>query len=209
MNTERLSEKALLAECVRGDKKAWDLFVEQYSNLVYHTVRKTLDLHGPDYLYGELEDLHNGVFLSLLEHDYKKLRQYKGLRGCSVATWIMTISANYTLNFIRGTKQHQHESLDEKVPETGDTVGNGICHPSPSALEILTQTEESDLLRELVDGLDAGDRLFLKYYYEDELSPEEIATVMSVTVSAIYSKKSRILDKLRSIAKKKRSLQEK
>jgi DNA-directed RNA polymerase specialized sigma24 family protein len=64
-------------------------------------------------------------------------------------------------------------------------------------------------LRELVDGLDAGDRLFLKYYYEDELSPEEIATVMSVTVSAIYSKKSRILDKLRSIAKKKRSLQEK
>jgi hypothetical protein len=39
------NEKNLLAGCIRGDKASWDAFVRQYSNLVYHTIRKTLALH--------------------------------------------------------------------------------------------------------------------------------------------------------------------
>jgi hypothetical protein len=31
-------EKTLLAGCVKGEKAAWDAFVKQYSNLVYHAI---------------------------------------------------------------------------------------------------------------------------------------------------------------------------
>lgn len=34
-------EKALIAGCLKGDKAAWDAFVQQYSNLVYHAIKKT------------------------------------------------------------------------------------------------------------------------------------------------------------------------
>jgi hypothetical protein len=30
-------ENLLIAGCLRGDKSAWDGFVQQYSNLVYHS----------------------------------------------------------------------------------------------------------------------------------------------------------------------------
>lgn len=37
-------EKTLLAGCVKGEQAAWDAFVQQYSNLVYHVIRKTLTI---------------------------------------------------------------------------------------------------------------------------------------------------------------------
>ena len=38
-------EQTLIAGCLRSEKAAWDSFVLQYSNLVYHTIKKTLSLH--------------------------------------------------------------------------------------------------------------------------------------------------------------------
>ena len=51
-------------------------------------------------------------------------------------------------------------------------------------------------------------RLFLKLYFEKRLSPKEIAKILNITESTVYSKKSRIIDKLRKIAKKNKILQE-
>ncbi len=41
-------EQTLIAGCVHGDKAAWDVFIEQYSNLVYHTIKKTFSLYHRD-----------------------------------------------------------------------------------------------------------------------------------------------------------------
>ena len=81
-------EKTLLAGCLRGDKSAWDAFVQQYSALVYHTIRKTLTLHHADRRDDVMEDLAQELFVSLLGDRCKKLRQFRGDRGCSVASWL-------------------------------------------------------------------------------------------------------------------------
>ena len=82
MDFGRLSEKDLLNACIQGDKRAWDAFVERYTNLIYHTIHKTRKTYHSDFLYQDLEDIHNSVFLSLMENDYKKLNRYKGGNGC-------------------------------------------------------------------------------------------------------------------------------
>jgi CHAT domain-containing protein len=51
-------EKTLIAGCVKADKPAWDEFVQQYSKLVYHTIRKTLE--------AQLEMIHGKVDRQLL-----------------------------------------------------------------------------------------------------------------------------------------------
>ena len=60
----------------------------------------------------------------------------------------------------------------------------------------------------MVNNLNANDMLFLKLYYEKELPPEEIAEILNLTVSTVYSKKNRIREKLQKIAKKKNLLQD-
>lgn len=206
MNFNLCSEKNLLIACIKGDKDAWDVFVEKYTDLVYHTIHKTLKMYYPAYLYQDLEDIHNSIFLSLIDNDYKKLRQYKGINGCTVSSWIMIIATNATLNLIK--KGNKIDISLDDASEENKAIIDTIADPQPSVIEHIAESEQAELLEKLMEGLSSNDRLFLKYYYEDELPPEEIAEIMNLSVSAIYSKKSRIIDKLQKIAKKKKILQE-
>lgn len=204
MTDQSISEQELLQKCIHGEKKAWDQFVDKFTNLVYHTIQKTLRIYNPNFLYQDIEDLHNSVFLSLIEEDCKKLRQYKGINGCSVSSWIMVITTNTAMNFI--TRRKEHISLDEHG-DRSKSLGETIADPQLSILDQIEESERTALLRDLIGELKANDRLFLQYYYIEEMPPEEIAAIMNITVSAIYSKKSRIVDKLKEIAKKKNILQ--
>ena len=184
---------------INGNKAAWDSFVERYTNLIYHTINKILRLHNSDLLYDDIEDIHNSIFLLLMENNYRKLRQYKGIDNCSVSSWIMVITTNFTINHI--TRRKTFVSLDSQDPEKGQSALEALPDDSALPSERLTDKEQANLLQELMSELKPNDKLFLKYYYEDELPPEEIASIMHLTVSAVYSKKSRIIDKLRNIAK--------
>lgn len=207
MNPDGISEQDLVSSCIEGDKQAWDTFVEKYTNLIYHTSRRVLDRYYVDYLYSELEDIHNGIFLALIENSYKKLRQFQGLNGCSVSSWLVTVATNYTLNFLRDRKDAV--SLDASPADDTNSLIDTITDEGPTVFDILAESEQYQLLRELMESLNPKEKLFLKYFYEDDLPPEEIASLMSVSVSTIYSTKSRIIDKLRTMAKKKKLLQEK
>ena len=37
--------KSLVGACLRGKRSAWNSFVQQYSGLVYYTIKKTLSLY--------------------------------------------------------------------------------------------------------------------------------------------------------------------
>ena len=94
-------EKTLLTGCLKGEKAAWDAFVLQYSSLVYHTIKKTLSLYHCDSSSNPVEDLYQDVFVSLLRDDFRKLRQFRGDRGCSLASWIRVLAARLTIDFLR------------------------------------------------------------------------------------------------------------
>ena len=205
MDFDRLSEKELLNACIVGNKEAWDAFVEKYTNLIYHTINKILKTYYADYLYQDSSDIHNNVFLSLMENDYRKLRQYEGRNGCTVSSWLMVVTTNFTLNIIK--RQKSYIPIDDA---TGDSMGviEKISNPQPQPEEELTDVEYGKILKELIKGLNTNDMLFLKLYYEKELPPEEIAEILNLTVSTVYSKKNRVREKLKKIAKKKNILQD-
>ncbi|MFQ5963671.1 MAG: RNA polymerase sigma factor [Candidatus Scalinduaceae bacterium] len=205
MDFDRLSEKELLNACIQANKEAWDAFVERFTNLVYHTINKTLKTYYADHLYQDLGDIHNNVFISLMENDYKKLRQYKGLNGCTVSSWLMVVTTNFTLNFIK--KQKQHIPIENNTTDNMDVIER-VSNPQQQPDEELSEKEYGEIFKDLINDLNVNDVLFLKLYYEKELPPEEIAEILNLTVSTVYSKKNRIREKLKKIAKKKNILQE-
>mgnify|MGYP003488164261 FL=1 len=203
MDIDNLSEKELLKECVQENKEAWNTFVERYSNLIYHTINKTLKTYHADHLYQDSSDIHNNVFLSLMENNYRKLRQYKGRNGCTVSSCLMVVTSNFTLNFIK--KQKQHIPIEDNNADNINVIKNISISQQPD--EELSEKEYREVFKELINDLNANDMLFLKLYYEKELSPEEIAEILNLTVSTVYSKKNRIREKLQKISKKRNILQ--
>jgi DNA-directed RNA polymerase specialized sigma24 family protein len=94
-------EKTLIAGCLRSEKAAWDSFVRQYSNLVYHTIKKTLIRHHRDPHADVVEELYQEFFVSLLRNGCKKLLQFRGTHGCSLASWLRIVTTRLTIDFIR------------------------------------------------------------------------------------------------------------
>ncbi len=183
-------EKALLAGCLKGDKAAWDALVLQYSKLAYSTIRKTLTLHHAFAQDDIVEDLHQDFFLRLCENDFRKLRQFKGERGCSLASWLRIIAVRLTVDYLRlkrPTTVEVQETLASDQPETPDT---------------LIDREEERQIAKALDSLSPRDRLFVDLHFYRGLPPEEVAAILNVSVAAVYTLKSRLLDKLREVLKK-------
>ena len=180
-------EKTLIARCVKGEKAAWDTFVQQYSNLVYHTIRKTLNLYRSESGGAVVEDLFQEFFLSILHDDCKKLRQFRGDHGCSLASWLRIVAARLAIDFLR--KQN---------PSTVDML-DSLAADQPNAPDTLIGQEQEKLLTHALAGLSERDRLIIELSYRRSLSPREIASVLNISIGAFYTQKSRVLDKLREI----------
>jgi len=183
-------EKTLLAGCLNREKTAWDAFVLQYSALVYHTIRKTFSLYHTEPRTDLVEDLFQEFFLSILGDNFKKLRQFRGDKGCSLASWLRVVASRLTIDFLR-----QQGALSVEVTESL----RSDQHDPPASL---IDFEEEKLLSKALQGLPPRDRLFLDLSYRKELLPEEISSILRVSVNAVYTQKSRILDKLRETLKK-------
>ncbi len=205
MDSGNLSEKELLSACIQGSKEAWDAFVEKYTNLTYHTINKTFKTNTSDFFYQDITDIHNNVFLSLMENDYRKLKQYEGKNGCTVSSWLLVVTRNLALNYIKKLKTYI--PLEDDTSDSANVIET-VPDPQQQPDEELSKNESWEMLKELIKDLNSKDVLFLKLCYEEELPPEEIAEMLSITVNNVYTRKKRIRENLIKIAKKKDLLQE-
>ena len=177
--------ESLLGACLDGEKSAWDGFVQQYSGLVYYTIKKTLSHYHVEPYDSIVEDLFQEFFLTLIGDDFRKLRQFRGERGSSLASWLRVVISRQTIDFLRR----------RKVLTSSATEIHSSNHADPS--DSLVHQEEERLLSQTLEALAPSDRLFVELYFYQSLPPEEIAKILRVSTSAVYTKKSRILAKLR------------
>ncbi len=203
MEQNNLSDKELLEQCIKGGPESRNVFVEKYARLIYACVHETLRQNCSGFISEDIEDIFNDILLSFFRDDCKKLRQFRGDNNCTVASWLRIIAINTTRNFI--TRNRTFISLED-APGDGPAHIDRMSSHEPSALEQLMDSEEIMLFRELLKELNSDDRLVLKYYYKSDISPEEIAKIMNITVNTVYSKISRTKKKLKEILENKNSL---
>jgi len=183
-------EKNLLGACLIGEKSSWDAFVLQYSGLVYHTIKKTFSHYHTEPRLDVVEDLFQEYFLSLIRDNFKKLRQFKGDRGCSLASWLRVIATRRTIDFLTGQETSTARAVENAPSDLSDPPGS------------LIDQERNKLLSQVLETLPPRDRLFIQLYFQRSLPPKEVASVLRVSVSAVYTQKSRLLDKLRETLNK-------
>jgi DNA-directed RNA polymerase specialized sigma24 family protein len=101
MAVDAPQEKALIARCIQGNKDAWRDFICRYSSLVYYIIQKVLYGSHCDAAREEIDDLHNDIFLSIIDNNGKKLSQYEGKNGCTVSSWVRMIAVRSTIDYLR------------------------------------------------------------------------------------------------------------
>ena len=189
MATTDLTEVELLKECILGNKEKWNIFVDKYSKLIYHTIYKTLRVNGKPTPPDDVNDLFQEVFASLCADNSKKLRMFDPEKGCSsLASWLRMITVRMTIDHLRKNKPIASiEELPTEPAQTGDQ-------------EAIIDKESLNHLREMLEELDAKDKLLVELSFMRELPPEEVAQILHITVGAFYTRKNRVIEKLKKIA---------
>lgn len=191
MEHNDLSEDELLKGCIAGDKRTWDVFVERYNKLIYHTIYKTLRVNNKPTPPDDVNDLFQDVFASLCANSYKKLRAFDPQKGVSLASWVRIITLRMTIDHLR--KEKDLTSLD----------GMAIEPSQEGEQEEIINRESQALLGELVGELPDKDKLLIELHYIRELPPEEVAQLLHISVGAFYTRKNRIIEKIKKLAQDK------
>lgn len=157
-----------IAQAQKGNAEAFMKLVEACQTPVYNLCFRMLN---DPY---EAEDAAQETFLRA----FNNLRRYDEKR--SFSTWILAIAAHYCIDQIRKRRMNLL-SLDEAV-----YLDPADAAPGPEAS--LSQSEEQRRVRALLDRLSAQDRAAVILLYWYELSYEEIAEALSMTVSAVKSR---------------------
>ncbi len=183
-------ERQLLYECIISGKK--HKLVQQYWNLVYHTVRKTFTVKHVPFTQEDIEDLRNEVFVQLFDKGCWRLRQYREELGHGLAGWITLIANRTVLNYLRkrGFDSLSWQNTRVPIEEILD------LKQEKNSLEVM---EERRLIQDAMEKLPSRDRLVLKLHYYHELSLLDVASAIHRTAGATYTIKSRAIKRLKAL----------
>jgi RNA polymerase sigma factor (sigma-70 family) len=185
-----VNEAKLLQGCIAGDKQSWDVFVKHFSRLIYHSIYKTLRVHDKQTPPDDINDLFQDIFTAFCTDRCKKLRVFDPEKGLTLSSWIRMIAVRMTIDHIR--KRRDTASLDD-IPIAPSQVGDQ---------ESLIDRESQENLQALLEELPAKDKLLIELAIMRELPPEEVARMLHISVGAFYTRKNRIIERLKNLIRK-------
>ena len=171
-----LDESVLVAKAQAGDSSAFSELVSRYQNKIYR-LAKHITQNDED-----AEDVLQEAFLKAYEH-------IGGFQGNSkFYTWIVRIAVNEALMKLRKRKSDRTVPLDEPVDTGEEMVNREIAVWEDNPEERYSQSEIQQILDEAVEDLKPDFRTVFVLRDIEELSTEETAEALNISVPAVKSR---------------------
>jgi RNA polymerase sigma-70 factor (ECF subfamily) len=177
-------EAALVANAKAGDISAFETLVGRYERKIFRLTQNITQNRE------DAEDAMQEAFLKAYEH----LQAFEG--NSRFYTWLVRIAVNQALMKLRKRRPNV-VSLDEDVDTGEDMVPREVEDWGPSPADRYAQTELSDILTKVIGELDQPFRIVFQLRDIEELSTEETAEALGLSVPAVKSRLLRARLKLR------------
>jgi len=167
-----------LDACIRGDKQAWDAFVERWAGVIHAAVQRAFH-GGRGAARAEIEDTVQDVFLRLIKDECRLLRTYDARRA-SLATWLTLVARSTAIDRLRR----------KRVPTIPLEP-----HDAPAASG--SREDARDAPEIPLHLLSGRQRLVLRLLFDEQRSVAEAAVFIGVDQQTIRSTKHKALSRLR------------
>lgn len=177
-------ELQLVTAARAGDVSAFEALVNRYERKIF---RLGMNITGSR---EDAEDVMQEAFLKAYQH----LPEFEG--NSRFYTWLVRIAVNQALMKLRKRRPNQ-VSLDEEIETGEDSFFRDVEDWGPSPAERYEQTQLHDILNEAISELDPSFRIVFQLRDIEEMSTEETADVLHLSVPAVKSRLLRARLKLR------------
>jgi len=195
-----MTDLEFVQQCVSGDKRAWDEFVDKYSKLIYNYIISILNRYLNLSTQEHIQDIFQEIFLSLVKDDFRKLKTFKGKNGCSLASWLRQVTINYTIDYLRKLKPLA--SIDAENDD-GLSLKSTLVDDAASASDTSINNEQIMQLSECINILEDEDKYFLELHFNQGVRLEDLKELLRASRGAVDMRKSRIIAQLRDCFKNK------
>lgn len=167
----------------RHDPDLLDQLIEQHH---YRLFRYLLSLTGNREV---AEDLFQETWIRVLERGHQYNQKWK------FGTWLFTIARNLFLDAMR----RKNPAASSNIEELNDasTFADTAASDAPSPFDLQSQREESNRVVRALDRLSASYREVLVLRFQEDLSLEEIANVVSAPIPTVKSRLYRGMEALK------------
>lgn len=180
----RDDESQLVTAAKSGDAAAFEELVNRYERKIFRLTMNITRNHE------DAEDAMQDAFMKAYAH----LANFQG--DSRFYTWLVRIAANEALMRLRKRRPNQF-SLDEPVEGDEDLMPRELQDWGPSPEQRYAQAEMRDILDQAIDQLEPEYRVPFVLRDMEELSTEETAAAMGISVAAVKSRLLRARLKLR------------
>src|ERR1700674_1992706 len=168
-------EHLLVAAAKSGDGAAFEELVNRYERKIFRlTMNITRNRE-------DAEDAMQDAFLK----SYAHLQTFQG--DSRFYTWLVRIAANEALMRLRKRRPNQF-SLDEPVEGEDDLMPREIETWDPSPEQRYAQTEMQEILNDVIEKLEPDFRTVFVLRDVEELSTEETAKALGISIPAVKSR---------------------
>ena len=180
----REDEHLLVAAAKRGDAAAFEELVNRYEAKIFRlTMNITRNRE-------DAEDAMQDAFLKAYAH----LKNFH--EDSRFYTWLVRIAANEALMRLRKRRPNQF-SLDEPIEGDDALMPQQLEDWGPSPEQRFAQTEMHEILSNVIDTLEPDFRVVFVLRDIEELSTEETAKTLGISIPAVKSRLLRARLKLR------------
>jgi len=180
-------DEALVAALQRGSEEAYETLIVRFQQPVFNLVcRLTGDVAGAS-------DIVQEVFLKIF-------RSIGSFRGHSrLRTWIYRITVNEAYNHRRWFCRHQRQEIGMGEEDHGRTFEDTLCDCGRTPFDLASNEETRSLLEEALAEVNPKFRAAVVLRDVEDLSYEEIATVLDISLGTVKSRILRGREALRKI----------
>jgi RNA polymerase sigma-70 factor (ECF subfamily) len=175
-NIEVHPDVDLVARTRAGDTSAFEQLVKQYERQIFRTANHITQNRE------DAEDITQDVFFKA----FQKLDQFKG--DSKFSTWLVRIAVNESLMRLRKRKTSKTVSMDQDVQTEEGSIPRDFAEWRPNPEQIYSQSELGDILRKTIAGLPPGFRTVFTLRDIENLSTEETAAALKLSVPAVKSR---------------------
>jgi len=169
-------EQDLVARAQAGDAQAFVGLMNRYQNKIYR-LAKNITQNDED-----AEDVLQEAFLKAFEH----LDSFQG--NSKFYTWIVRIAVNEALMKLRKRRGDRTVPLDEPVDTGEEMVNREIAVWEDNPEQRYSREEMQSILNEAIESLKPDFRTVFVLRDIEELSTEETAEALGISVPAVKSR---------------------
>ena len=188
-------EDALVTALCQGTEEAYELLIQRFHQPVYNLVCRLMD--DPS----EASDVVQEVFLKV----FRKVGSFRG--NSNLKTWIYRIAVNEAYNHRRWFSRHHRQEIALDPEDGAPSSAHHLADPGRSPFEQAADQETHMLVEAALEKLNPKFRTAVVLRDIEDLSYEDIASVLEISLGTVKSRITRGREALREILEERLEVQ--